>query len=148
MPGTKPLQRPGQMEAAGAAEVLASTVLSTIGLQSVVTLNCLWDCPGLVSQCLSPRQPIKVQRLEVDLVLLLNTCPESWSPRDISTEPIRHIIMEPGQTNCALLSLGPESLPLAHASCGHFTSMGKKRSDQARFSQSQHQWHCAILMWG
>lgn len=46
-----PFQRPWQMEAAGAAEVLASTVLFMVDLQSVVTLNSLWDCPGLVSQC-------------------------------------------------------------------------------------------------
>lgn len=39
--GAKPLQRPRQMEAVGAAEVLASRVLSVVGLQSVVTLNSL-----------------------------------------------------------------------------------------------------------
>lgn len=51
LPGAKPLQSPWQMEAAGAAEVLARTVLFMVGFQSVVTLNSLWDCPGLVSQC-------------------------------------------------------------------------------------------------
>lgn len=47
----KPLQTPRQMEAGGAAQVLASTVLFMDALQPVVTLNSLWDCPGLVSQC-------------------------------------------------------------------------------------------------
>lgn len=40
----------------------------------------------------------------MDPVVLLNSCPQSCSPADASTEPIRHISMEPGQTNCALLS--------------------------------------------
>lgn len=89
------------MEAGGAAEVLASTVLFMDALQPAVTLNSLWDCPGLVSQPKAAHLNVKV---EVDPVVLLNSCPQSCSPADASTEPIRHISMEPGQTNCALLS--------------------------------------------